>query len=411
MKIVKEIEFEALTEKEAFDKVRQRLGADGVILSVQTVKTPSFLPFFRKKKLIVRAGIIEEDKSPSGNVLDKELERRQIEIFRALLELKRESSAKKESKRHLTLEELAKSVEDEVEVTSLRASPRVGKTQDIKEKENDVISEVKGPKPADGHAAKGQKKVWLEELLEGEVPSDVVSFVSGDERNISLTRWLEKEGAGLFARDGERDLLAALGGRRVMVVGPTGVGKTTTIAKIAAWAVQEGIPVVLLSSDNYRVAAVEQIRTFARVLNVPLEIVNTGSELVPILGKYSEDTLMLMDTAGHGFRESDRLSHIRGVFDYFKPHRVHIAISSTMKFKDVKLAVERIRETITLDKVILTKIDEAALPSSLLWVPKCFGLPLSFVTTGQNVPRDIHLASKDFVSSYLSMEVSGSGGR
>jgi len=411
MKIVKEIEFEALTEKEAFDKVRQRLGADGVILSIQTVTTPSFLPFFRKKKLIVRAGIMEEDKSPPRNVVDRELERRQIEVFRALLELKKGSSAERESKRQKTLEELAESVEDEVEVTSLKASPPVRETQDIKEKENDVISEAKDPKQAAVPSVEGQKKNWLEELLEGDVPFDVVSFISGEERNISLSQWLEKEGAGLFAGDEKRDLLTALGGRRVMIVGPTGVGKTTTIAKIAAWAVQDGIPVVLLSSDNYRVAAVEQIRTFARVLNIPLEVVNTGSELVPILEKYPEDALMLMDTAGHGFRESDRLSHIKGVFDYFKPHRVHIAISSTMKFKDVKLAVERVRETITLDKVILTKIDEASLPSSLLWVPKYFGLPLSLVTTGQNVPRDIHVASKDFVFSYLSMEVSGSGGR
>ncbi|MDN5319040.1 MAG: flagellar biosynthesis protein FlhF [Thermovirga sp.] len=382
MRIVKEIEFEAKTEKEAFDKVRQRLGSDGVILSIQTVKVPFFLPFLKKTKLVVRAGIVEEEKKPSYSSVDRELERKQIEVFKALLEFKGNLGGK-EKIRGRTLEELAENVEDEVEIALSQPSSGSKGGRD--------------PFPP----KKQESSLRLKEVLEGEIPTSVLSHIFGEalEEDVPISLWMNREKEGFFMSKGEGSLMEALGGRKIMIVGPTGVGKTTTIAKIAALAIQEGLPVVLLSSDNYRVAAVEQIRTYARVLNVPLEVINTGSELVPILRNYPEESLFIMDTAGHGFRESDRLSHIKGVYEHFVPDKVHIAVSATMKFQDVKLAFESVRTHVAIDGVILTKVDETQMPSSLLWVPKFMGVPLSFVTTGQNVPRDIHVASCDFVTS------------
>jgi len=383
MRIIKEIEFEAKTEKEAFDKVRQRLGNDGVILSIQSVKESSLLPFFKKTKLVVRAGIVEEERSYAESPsVDKELERKQIEVFKALLEFKGNLSGK-DRVRGKTLDELAERVEDEVEIT---LSPSASTLKEKKE----------AFRPEEKEYSLGVKKI-----LEGEVPMWALPHILGKplDEDVPFSLWLESEKQSLFMSKGKGSLLDALGGRKIMIVGPTGVGKTTTIAKIAAMAIQEGLQVVLLSSDNYRVAAVEQLRTFARVLNVPLEVVNAGSELVPILMNYPEEALFIMDTAGHGFREADRLSHIKGVYDYFEPEKVHIAVSATMKFKDVKLAFEGIKACMPIEGVIVTKIDETDMPSSLLWVPKFMGIPLSFVTTGQNVPRDIHVASYDFLSS------------
>ncbi|MFA0888265.1 MAG: hypothetical protein ACC613_04095 [Synergistales bacterium] len=389
MQLVKEIEFQAATEQEAYRRVRERLGSDGIILSIQTVFTGfGFLPFLKKKKLVVRAGILGGEPSPPPRQ-DPDLERKQLEVLKVLLE------HKADRKREAVPERLVEKVCDRVEVSAAPvAAPVAAPAGDPVEPVPPEASPAKEPPGPCGFP-------FPEDL-----PASCARVLSEEARSarregLPFDAWLRRK-IESFCRPAEAGSLPeALGGSRVMILGPTGVGKTTTIAKIAAMAVQQGRKIALFTSDNYRVSAVDQVRTFARVLNIPFEAVNAGSEIPDLLGRYDEDTLILMDTVGFGFRETDRLERIREIHAFFRPHSTHVAVSATGKPRDVKASIEKTRNAVPVHKLILTKIDETCSYGSLLWVPMTFGLPFSFFTTGQNVPRDIQFATASWMTQTL----------
>ncbi|HDQ93095.1 MAG TPA: hypothetical protein ENN89_03140 [Synergistetes bacterium] len=368
MRLVREIEFEAKNENEAFSKVKARLGSDGVILSMQNLRTASMIPFFRKTRIVVRAGILEEEKKLPPRP-DPDLEKKRMEVFQALL-LHRKNGDK----------DAVKAMEPNITVLEEEKPGRSVKTEE--------------PCPE------------LRALIDHELPQDCAEELREEYgrlsgREGSFSSWLEKKADSLCACPKGDSLVSALGGGKVMVVGPTGVGKTTTIAKIAAMAVMDGINVALFTSDNFRVSAVDQIRTFARVLGIPVEVVNHGSEIPDLLRKYSSDTIILMDTAGCGFRDDERLAAISDICRYFEPDAVHMTISGPSRARDVRAAMDTARRTFPLSRIILTKLDETVCMGASIWLPMQYGLPLSFLTTGQNVPRDLHLATGDMITSFL----------
>lgn len=392
MKLVKEIEFHAKTENEAFQKVREKLGSDGIILSIQTVRVPALIPFFKKKELVVRAGILEEEKKAPVAQRDPEIDKKQMEVFKALLEYKKNLEKEENPSRDLP-EKLIDGVEDSVEIRAGADSPGV-LSQNVHVEEKEEPGQF------------SEKAIVLEQLLGSEMPGDCAErlwneFSSVSENGLSFKQWLQQRCMDICFQPGKDMLTSALGGNRIMIVGPTGVGKTTTIAKIAAIAVQEGRDVALFTSDNYRVSAVDQIRTFARVLHIPLEAVNQGGEIPGLLEKYPEDTLILMDTPGHGFRESDRISQIESIYRNFSPQAVHMAVSATSRPSDARAAIEKTGEVAPLSRLLLTKADETMGLGCLLALPLTFQLPLSFITTGQNVPRDINYATPVFLMDCL----------
>ncbi|GHS94670.1 hypothetical protein AGMMS50276_07880 [Synergistales bacterium] len=194
----------------------------------------------------------------------------------------------------------------------------------------------------------------------------------------------------------------ALGGRKVMLIGPTGVGKTTTIAKLAAMqALWDHKNVLLLTSDTYRIAAVDQLRTYAKILGVPIEVIFEVESFPGILEKHADAELILLDTAGRGQKDRKNLDTCEVLYDAFKPDAIHLVLAANMKYKDMRDVVKRM-SVVPISRVIFTKIDETADYGSLLSVIKMLGSPVSFLTTGQNVPNDIEVASAErFVDMLL----------
>jgi flagellar biosynthesis protein FlhF len=185
----------------------------------------------------------------------------------------------------------------------------------------------------------------------------------------------------------------ALGGRKVMLIGPTGVGKTTTIAKLTAiQALQEQRKVLLLTSDTYRIAAVDQLQTYAKILDVPIEVIYEVENFVNISGKYADSELILLDTAGRGQKDRKNLDTCEILYDAFKPDAVHLVLAANMKYRDMRNIIERMA-VVPISHVIFTKIDETVSYGALFNVMKLMNRPLSFLTTGQNVPKDIEVAS------------------
>jgi len=177
--------------------------------------------------------------------------------------------------------------------------------------------------------------------------------------------------------------------RTIALIGPTGVGKTTTIAKLAAtFKLKQAKHVGLITLDTYRIAAVDQLRTYADIIGIPLHVANTAAELDSAVGKCSGCDVILIDTAGRSQRDDPKLAQLKKFIETASPHEVHLVLSSTCTQQVMLESVKRFSEVRT-DRIIFTKLDEAVSYGVLLNVSKQVGKELSYITTGQEVPHQI----------------------
>ncbi len=190
---------------------------------------------------------------------------------------------------------------------------------------------------------------------------------------------------------------------RVMaLVGPTGVGKTTTLAKLAAYAhLQAGSEVVLITLDTYRIAAVEQLKTYAKIMEIPVQVALNSSELRQAVQFHQDKALILIDTAGHSQRDEIGMDNLMQFFGNQEDIEVHLVLSATTKGSDLNDIVTRFAP-LQPDYLLFTKLDETSQYGSLFTQMIKAGKPVSFVTTGQNVPEDFEFAGKELLAALFS---------
>jgi flagellar biosynthesis protein FlhF len=191
-------------------------------------------------------------------------------------------------------------------------------------------------------------------------------------------------------------IAAVAGVRRVVaLVGPTGVGKTTTVAKLAAdFKLARGLRPGLVTVDTYRIAAVEQLRTYAEIIDLPLAVANTPSEMRRAIDGLGDVDLVLIDTAGRSPRDEVKIRELAEFLAAAGPDEVHLVLSATSGERSLRSAVERF-STVRADRIILTKLDEAEGLGGVLAVLGIGVQPVSYITTGQAVPDDIEPADRN----------------
>jgi flagellar biosynthesis protein FlhF len=180
--------------------------------------------------------------------------------------------------------------------------------------------------------------------------------------------------------------------RVAALVGPTGVGKTTTIAKLAAnFRLKEKRRVGLITVDTYRIAAVEQLRTYADIIDLPMQVVSTPREMREAVRRMAGFDLVLMDTAGRSPKDEVRLQELKAFLTEAAADEVHLVLSSVGSARTLEQTAQRFAAVGTT-ALVLTKLDEASGLGNILPVLRSCKLPLSYLTNGQNVPDDIEIA-------------------
>ncbi len=246
-------------------------------------------------------------------------------------------------------------------------------------------------------------------LLESEVAAEIADEIIGAVRDELNERELADEEIVHRAVLRRLALLIPTGGQAPMpsdkpddgrpltvaLVGPTGVGKTTTVAKLAAtYKLRQGRKVGLVTCDTYRIAAVDQLRTYANIINVPLKVALTPKEMTAACEGFAECDVVLIDTAGRSQHDADRLDELSRFVVAANPHETHLVLSGAASESTLTRSAQRFR-VVGPNRVIFTKLDEVVNFGVILNTAKTVGAKLSYVTTGQEVPDHIEPGRSD----------------
>jgi flagellar biosynthesis protein FlhF len=184
------------------------------------------------------------------------------------------------------------------------------------------------------------------------------------------------------------------------LVGPTGVGKTTTIAKLAALAYKQGIPVALITIDTFRIGAVAQLQTYSEIMDIPMEIAATPAALAEAIAAHADKKLIFIDTAGRNHQDPNKILEMKAFLEVNPAIETHLCLSATTRDRELIQAVTRFG-ALPISRVLFTKLDESMSYGCIVNTHLRNKLPLSYFTTGQRVPEDIEIATSQKVAELV----------
>lgn len=200
----------------------------------------------------------------------------------------------------------------------------------------------------------------------------------------------------------------AKGSRKVIAfIGPTGVGKTTTIAKVAAAETFNKKKVAIITVDTYRIAAIEQIKIYAKIIGIPVDVVLTPEELRVTIEMHRDKDVILIDTAGRSHKNDTQLLEVSEFFNPLSQFcdsgemETHLVLGANADERNIEDTIDRFKAVTSIDRLLFTKLDEAGIFGVIYNQSLRTGIPLSYFTTGQKVPEDIEAATPERVADLI----------
>ena len=274
---------------------------------------------------------------------------------------------------------------------------RIKQLEDELAQMKSMLAEVLGKEPKKTIVTLGEvlKRQDVSEEIISEINDTSIDYQSG------AAKWTLSSYFSEHIKFAEGIRLSRRGTKIVALVGTTGVGKTTTLAKIAAkFVLEQGIGAALITADTYRISAVEQLKTYSDILGLPIEIVYTPQELALALDRHKDKELILIDTAGRSQYSESQMYELQEFLKVNPRIEKHLVISASVKLNDAKEIIKKF-SAVEPEKIIITKIDETSNFGTVINLLRYENLPLSYLTTGQSVPDDIEVGNPDSLANLL----------
>ncbi len=408
--------------KLAYAKARKELGPNLVIIDKKEVKEGGIFGLFGKKKVKVTFGIekfknkrVEQEKeiitalrdAAKKHMADVGEEKKEEGGFKPLFDSVKEKSNNesgvyspfgKEEKKSLT------DIQKELNLSNYGSFEVEEEVEELQKVEENEIEAIK--RELEKELGKNVKKSikseadfdLIERLRDNEIPREIAYDIDEyfelhnfdkSELYTGLKSYFKKH---IKIKRDEEDR------KFVMLIGPTGVGKTTTCAKIVANNWRNEKKVGFITADTYRLEAVSQLKAYANIMRVPIEVVKKPEELNGVIEKFREKDLVLMDTAGRSPKNKEQMDELKNyVSSKGDNMETILVLSATSKASVINETIEKF-EQIGFDSIIITKLDETSSATLLLTILKKYDYPIYYITNGQSVPDDIEICTEDMLT-------------
>ena len=393
--------YQGTSEADAVQKAKDDLGKDAVIMNVKIVKQRGLSRLFKKSYTEVTAAVDEpehrKEEARPARSHSQEVTRtvRETEAIKEAAATKAEevSSQKQTTDKTSAIEErldtLAQMLERQIQ------EPKQEETESEEEQAADPNSKI--------------IKLLYDQLVNNEVTEEnakeILDEIDNKRQNLQLDDLLASVYQKIVLKLGQMKTieLPEEHPKLVFFVGPTGVGKTTTIAKLASrYKLEKECRLAIITADTYRVAAVEQIRTYANILSVPIDVVYSADELKQSIEKYQEYDLILIDTAGRSHKNEEQKEDLRQLLEVARDYdqEIYLVVSATTKYRDL-VKITQTYSDISSYRLLFTKTDEPGALGNILNIRMLTQAPLSYMTFGQNVPDDISETDAQYIAKQL----------
>jgi len=407
--------------QEVMKKVKMDLGSEAVILNTRKMKKRGLLHIFSKPVIEILAAVEDEkangsssykrdnfaDKNGRGSALNYNYKQDKNKF------VEKEENIKNLENKINNIELTLQKFYDKIQNTNnINIANDSGNSQNINDSGNmqqinlnlenkeKVISSTKSESKNEENGSLSKiLNVFSNNLRQNEVENELVDEIiaKAKEKLVSnssiseivtvlyriISDLLGKPEPLVFREDGKPTVIA--------FVGPTGVGKTTTLAKIAAhYSIYQNKKVGLITADTYRIAAVEQLKTYAEIMGMPVSVVYSPEEIKEAINQHSDKDIIFIDTAGRSHRNKHQFEELKRLIDICEPDEIYLLINSSTSMKNCRDIIKNY-DFLKEYKLIFTKADETQMTGIILNVRHITGRKLSYLTTGQSVPDDIEV--------------------
>lgn len=433
--------FQAPTEMEAIIKAREELGSTAVVLNIKSIKQRGLARLFKKDAVEVTAALEEKDivdginknkpvfdnNAASGQEAKPERMINQSMVSGGTsstinLIADDNTAVSSASAIEQKLDSLHNLLQNQGNLNSdmsssgsqgktVAASAYTKRTSDIKEDISGAAGENKQVKERENANYKFLQLIY-KKLIDNEVDSRFADEIIGEiENSLKKESNLDSILAAVYQK-----IILKLGkpktiemgdkAKVIFFIGPTGVGKTTTIAKIASsFKIEKEARVAFITADTYRIAAVEQLNTYASIIDCPVSVVYSVEDMNKSLSEYKDYDLILVDTAGRSHKATEQMDELKAFIEEVAQRadefdfECYLTLSLTTKYKDLKSIADKYDDVDWA--VIFTKLDETCSVGNILNIRMLTDRPLSYTTSGQNVPDDIEVINEQGIARQL----------